>query len=260
MCKLLQRFRLEYHHEPVELRQKFFSVPDKPVKIKFYLQLKYTVSIPENILISLIRGRMESLGNGDVSIHARNIAFRRNLLDFTKPFHKPFLTLFWRSQRTEAKQKESPETFDGVRSFDEIPEPNRWKFMYDLCTKTGDFAKAYKLTERLFHELGPLYKENLMLWPIAAVHVQDLDDFEKVFRAEGKYPRRLIFDFLVEHRKRGNHFPGITQVDGEEWHRLRQNIAPKLMRPKIVEENILNFNAVSKDAVARFVRLKEACE
>ena len=141
-----------------------------------------------------------------------SIAFRRNLLDFTKPFHKPFLTLFWRSQRTEAKQIESPETFDGVRSFDEIPEPNRWKFMYDLCTKTGDFAKAYKLTERLFHELGPLYKENLMLWPIAAVHIQDPDDFEKVFRAEGKYPRRLIFDFLVEHRKRGNHFPGITQV------------------------------------------------
>ena len=48
--------------------------------------------------------------------------------------------------------------------------------------------------------------------------------------------------------------------DGEEWHRLRKTIAPKLMRPKIVEENILNFNAVSKDAVARFVELKEAYE
>jgi len=32
------------------------------------------------------------------------------------------------------------------------------------------------------------------------------------------------------------------------------------MRPKIVEENIVNFNAGSKDAVARFVKLKEACE
>ena len=32
------------------------------------------------------------------------------------------------------------------------------------------------------------------------------------------------------------------------------------MRPKIVEENIGNFNAVSKDAVARFVKLKEACK
>ena len=31
------------------------------------------------------------------------------------------------------------------------------------------------------------------------------------------------------------------------------------MRPKIVEENIGNFNAVTKDAIARFVRLKEAC-
>ena len=31
------------------------------------------------------------------------------------------------------------------------------------------------------------------------------------------------------------------------------------MRPKIVEENIDNFNAVTKDAIARFVKLKEAC-
>ena len=31
------------------------------------------------------------------------------------------------------------------------------------------------------------------------------------------------------------------------------------MRPKIVEENIDNFNAVTNDAVARFVKLKEVC-
>ena len=48
--------------------------------------------------------------------------------------------------------------------------------------------------------------------------------------------------------------------DGEEWKRIRQTIAPKVMRPKIVEENIDNFNAVSDDAIARFVKLKEACE
>jgi len=32
-----------------------------------------------------------------------------------------------------------------------------------------------------------------------------------------------------------------------------------MMRPKIVEENIENFNAVAEDAIARFVKLKEAC-
>jgi len=35
VCKLLQRFRLEYHHEPLELYQKLITVPDRPVKIKF---------------------------------------------------------------------------------------------------------------------------------------------------------------------------------------------------------------------------------
>ena len=41
---------------------------------------------------------------------------------------------------------------------------------------------------------------------------------------------------------------------------MRQTIAPKIMRPKVVEENIGNFNAVSKDAVASLVKLKKACE
>lgn len=32
-----------------------------------------------------------------------------------------------------------------------------------------------------------------------------------------------------------------------------------MMRPKIVEENIDNFNAVTKDAIARLVKIKESC-
>lgn len=35
LLQLLQRFCLEYHHEPLEIRQKMLTVPDKPVKIKF---------------------------------------------------------------------------------------------------------------------------------------------------------------------------------------------------------------------------------
>ena len=47
--------------------------------------------------------------------------------------------------------------------------------------------------------------------------------------------------------------------NGEEWHRIRQSIAPKMMRPKTVEENIDNFNDVAEDAISRFVKLKQAC-
>ena len=35
--QLLQRFRLEYHHEPLESYQKLFAVPDKPVKINLLI-------------------------------------------------------------------------------------------------------------------------------------------------------------------------------------------------------------------------------
>ena len=35
LLQLLQRFRLEYHGEPLDLRQKILTVPDQPVKIKF---------------------------------------------------------------------------------------------------------------------------------------------------------------------------------------------------------------------------------
>ena len=41
---------------------------------------------------------------------------------------------------------------------------------------------------------------------------------------------------------------------------MRQTIGLKIMRPKIVEENMNNFNAVSKDAVARFIKLKETSQ
>ena len=41
---------------------------------------------------------------------------------------------------------------------------------------------------------------------------------------------------------------------------MRQTIGPKIMRPKIAEENMNNFNAVSKDAVARFIKLKETSQ
>ena len=47
--------------------------------------------------------------------------------------------------------------------------------------------------------------------------------------------------------------------EGEEWRRVRYGVSPKIMRPKIVEENIDNFTEVTKDAIASLVKLKEAC-
>ena len=140
-----------------------------------------------------------------------SIAFRRNLLSLRTQYLKP-LSVCWRSQKTEARHLESQESLDGLRSFGEIPQRNRWRFMYDVITKTEGFTKPFKFLERLFDELGPIYKEDFTMKPSTTVHVIDPDDFEKTLRAEGKYPQRPILDFHLEHRRRRNYFPGLPNL------------------------------------------------
>ena len=56
----------------------------------------------------------------------------------------------------------------------------------------------------------------------------------------------LFFIFVIFHR------------NGEEWQRIRNAVAPKVMRPKVLEENIENFIAVTKDAVERMVEIRDS--
>ena len=148
---------------------------------------------------------------GRLKMLSPSIAFRGNLLSLRTQYLKP-LSVCWRSQKTEARHLESQGSLDGLRSFGEIPQRNRWRFMYDVITKTEGFTKPFKFLERLFDELGPIYKEDFTMRPSTTVHVIDPDDFEKTLRAEGKYPQRPILDFHLEHRRRRNYFPGLPNL------------------------------------------------
>ncbi|XP_078343625.1 cytochrome P450 10-like [Oculina patagonica] len=185
--------------------------------------------------------------------------------------HLKPLAAFVRFQKTKASPLESEPGHENndsakpdpennfVRPFEDIPGPERnLKTIAEFYVKSERFTKGYKMWDDLFEKYGPIFKEH-MLFPFPSVHLLDPDDHEKVLRAEGKYPSRPIVDFWLEHRKRRNYFPGILLLEGEEWHRVRRGVAPKMMRPKIVEENIDNFNAVTKDAIARLVKIKESC-
>lgn len=141
--------------------------------------------------------------------------------------------------------------------FDEIPGP-RGKLLtgIDFYRYSEGFRKHHKLSVRLFNEYGPIFKEHV-LQKTPVVHVMEPDDFEKVYRAEGKYPKRRPMDFVEDYRKRNNRPKGLESMNNEEWQRVRQALAPKVMRPKVLEENIDNFNAVTRDAVKRLVKIRE---
>ena len=44
--------------------------------------------------------------------------------------------------------------------------------------------------------------------------------------------------------------------DREEWSRIRKALAPKMLRPKDVRENLDNFSEVTRDAIEHMVSVR----
>ena len=142
---------------------------------------------------------------------------RRNL--FPAVQHLKPLATFWRSQKTQGAPLERNESYGDsaktdvegggrVRPFEDIPGPKKnFRSIVEFYRKTKGLRRFYKMNQSLFAEHGPIFKNNILGQTM--VHITDPDDFEKVFRAEGKFPRRPPVDIWVEHRKRRNYFPGI---------------------------------------------------
>ena len=143
----------------------------------------------------------------------------RNPFRITQNFKSLGSLCLWRSKSTQAASQEANfdlgdsteiEGYGGVRPFDDIPGPKRsLQNLIAFYRRSEGLTKSYKNSEALFKEYGPIFKSNLTE-DMVMVHIFDPDDYKKVFRAEGKYPRRPLLDFWVEHRKRRNYFPGLV--------------------------------------------------
>lgn len=142
--------------------------------------------------------------------------FRRTLRPPSQYF-KTVSAVVLRSQNTAAALPKTDETSRkrdvgdsaAVRPFEEIPGPGKsfWSIV-EFYRKTKGFTKPYKMHDVMFAKYGPIYKEELLGRP--TVHLMDPNDFGKVFRAEGKYPKRPnLFDHMTEHRRRRTGNPGI---------------------------------------------------
>jgi len=44
--------------------------------------------------------------------------------------------------------------------------------------------------------------------------------------------------------------------EGEEWSRSRKVLAPKMLQPKDIRDNLDNFNSVTRDTVEHFVTVR----
>ena len=150
--------------------------------------------------------------------HCSSFAMFRRTLRPPSQYFKTVSAVVLRSQNTAGALPKTDETVSRkrdvgdsapVRPFEEIPGPGKsfWSIV-EFYRKTKGFTKPYKMHDVMFAKYGPIYKEELLGRP--TVHLMDPNDFEKVFRAEGKYPKRPnLFDHMTEHRRRRTGNPGI---------------------------------------------------
>uniref|UniRef100_A0A182Q8U9 Cytochrome P450 n=1 Tax=Anopheles farauti TaxID=69004 RepID=A0A182Q8U9_9DIPT len=160
----------------------------------------------------------------------------------------------WRS--TAAAQQptatEDPE-WDNALPFEKIPTPSLLGFLKEF----GPFgpyknATMYDLHRRMREMFGPLILMKGMFGREDIVMTFEPEDFEKVFRSEGLWPRRTGMDAFVYFRKhhRPEYFQGyggLLAEQGEDWYKTRKTVNPIMMQPKIIKQYVSKVDVVAQE-------------
>ncbi|XP_058964267.2 1,25-dihydroxyvitamin D(3) 24-hydroxylase, mitochondrial-like [Pocillopora verrucosa] len=148
---------------------------------------------------------------------------------------------------------------DGVRSFKDLPGPKGLPYFGDILNyikTSSDFNRLLKNRQENFEKYGPIYKRTVMGRTV--IFIKNPTDVEAVFRGDGIHPMRpeMIFRAQKEYMISKNLPEGLTTLEGEKWSRLRKALAPKMLRPKGIRENLDNFNGVARDAITHMAALR----
>ncbi|XP_078670198.1 putative cytochrome P450 49a1 [Branchiostoma floridae x Branchiostoma belcheri] len=146
-------------------------------------------------------------------------------------------TATFRSQSTRAEAEGSVACESSARPFEEIPGPKGLPFIgtawdyspfgrFPMKTK---FMESFKERTKTY---GRIYREKL--GPIDFVVISDPKEIEKVFRNEGRYPKRRTLFTVKKYRELKKLPTGILNLEGEEWQRVRSSVQKDMMRPKTV--------------------------
>lgn len=87
-------------------------------------------------------------------------------------------------------------------------------------------------------------------WRTPVVHAFNPEDFETIFRHQGRCPVRPANEFVCKYRREHPHkynSVGLSNALGEEWHTLRTALAPALLHMKIIPGLTAQLTEICED-------------
>ncbi|XP_062972843.1 sterol 26-hydroxylase, mitochondrial [Elgaria multicarinata webbii] len=152
----------------------------------------------------------------------------------------PGPALLWRGTSGAAQAASASRGKEGLKRPEELPGPGLLKSIYWLFLR-GYLLHTHRLQVISKKLYGPIWKS----WFGSQININigSPEILEELLRQEGKYPIRSDMALWKEHRDK-RHLPyGPFTEDGERWHRLRQVLNKRMLKPS---EAVLYADAINE--------------
>ncbi|XP_055706104.1 probable cytochrome P450 12b2, mitochondrial isoform X2 [Phlebotomus papatasi] len=156
------------------------------------------------------------------------------------------------------------ENWKTAKPYSDIPSPSAFKLLFSFLP--GGRFNSVPLSvihENLKKEYGSIYKLKGAFGKRDALILHDPKDYEIVFRTEGNFPMRRLFDTIAYYRKehRKDRFAksaGLLNEHGQAWWDLRHKVNGVMMKPQITKGYTTTVDEVASDFVKKLHNLRDS--